>query len=68
MENHEDDLIEETPRYVCKVAIGWCGIISRYFSENENGETVTVNQDNYQDMIKNYTSNDKRNLHCHFPQ
>ena len=65
-ENPKDDLIEETPRSVRKVtvwvAIGWYGVIGPYFFENENGETVTVNQENYRDMIENFYIPELRNL------
>ena len=36
------------------VAIGWNGIIGPYFFENDDGRTITVNQDNYYHIIQEF--------------
>jgi len=58
VENPADRRTEEIPRSTLKVtmwvAIGWYGIIGPYFFEDEHGHTVTVNQENYRAMIKDY--------------
>ena len=36
------------------VVIGWYGIIGPYFFENDDGRTVTVNQDKYRRMIQEF--------------
>ena len=36
------------------VAIGWDGITGLYFFENDDGRTVTVDQINYRQMLKDF--------------
>ena len=58
-ENPSNEIVDESPRSVLKVtvwvAISWYGIIGPYFFENDDdGRTVTVNQDNYRHMIQEF--------------
>lgn len=61
-----EEAIEETTRSALKttvwVAIGWYGIIGPYFFEDQNGNTVTVNQINYREMIENFYLPELRGL------
>ena len=51
-------IINEVPLYAQKVTV-WCGvcadmIIGPFFSEDEAGETVTINQERYCDMVSDF--------------
>ena len=51
-------IINEVPLYAQKVTV-WCGvcadmIIGPFFFEDEAGETVTVNQERYRDMVSDF--------------
>ena len=57
-DNPNNEIVDESPRSELKVtvwvAVDWYGIIGPYFFENDDGRTVTMNQDNYRHMIQEF--------------